>query len=110
MLARCGAVLQTMSSRAAWWPKPARCTTPIVENLMSNEVRALLSSYSSEVRKLAAQAQELIFSLVPDAHSVSLTWEKVRPGWKVIHFGLSDKLKDQFCGIGPQKTYVGIFF
>jgi len=70
---------------------------------MSNEVRTFLSSYNPEVRKLASQARELIFSLVPNAQ------EKVRPGWKVIHFSLGGKMKDIFCGIGPQKTYIGIF-
>src|SRR5436853_7899157 len=70
---------------------------------MSDDVRTFLSNYNHEVRKLAAQASELIFSLVPNAQ------EKVRPGWKVIHFSLGGKMKDIFCGIGPQKTYVGIF-
>ena len=71
---------------------------------MSTDVQELLRGYDPEVRDLALGARELILRLAPEA------CEKVYVGWKTIGYSRAGGMKDQFCAIGPQGTYVSLYF
>lgn len=63
-----------------------------------------LSTYSPEVQALAYRAREIVLGVDPQAS------EKVSPGWKIIGYGLSAKMKDMICGIVPLTSRINLQF
>lgn len=67
-------------------------------------VEEFLDSYSPEVREMALKARETVQRVAPKAT------ERVHTGWKIIVYGLGDKMAEQFCAIMPLRSYVNLGF
>jgi hypothetical protein len=86
------------------WLKTQSKARAAKEAAVSTDVEKLLRDYNPVARDLALEVRALILRLVPDA------CEKVYVGWKNIGYSRAGGMKDQFCAIGPQKTYVSLYF
>jgi hypothetical protein len=71
---------------------------------MSNHLDDLLAGYDPHVRDILLTVRDVILTVVPDAH------EKVYPGWRTIGYGHGAGMSAQFCGLGPQKERVNLYF
>ncbi len=68
------------------------------------ELSAFLAGYPPAVRDLALEARRLILQVHPTAVPV------VRKGWKIVTFGVGERMDEVVCGITPTKDRVTLMF
>ena len=69
-----------------------------------DEFGSLLAGHSEVVRVVAARLRAHVRGLAPDVQ------ENVKPGWKVVWYGFSPKMADQFAVLMPTRHHVGLGF